>query len=66
MKKNSWDKLTRQELNCWLEENWADWLPDILMNMINDNKPHALADLKYEIKQNYKRFKAFENNKEVA
>ena len=55
MKKNTWEKVTKEEFDFWLEENWRDWLPDIFLNMINDNKPHALSDLKYEIKDNYRR-----------
>lgn len=48
------EKLTREELNYWLEDNWVDWLPDILLNMLNENKPHALVDLKQEIKDAWK------------
>jgi len=53
----SWDKITLEEFDYWLEDNWRDWFPDIVFNMINENKPHALADLKHEIKDNYEKNK---------
>lgn len=66
MPNNTWDKLTREELNYWLEDNWVDWLPDILLNMINDNKPYALADLKYEIKQAWQQSREADNEKQAS
>jgi len=52
-----WDDITKEEFNFWLEDNWRDWFPDIVFNMLNENKPHALADLKHEIKDNYEKHK---------
>ena len=31
--------------------NYTNWLPDVLRNMINENKPDALINLKKEIKK---------------
>ena len=43
--------ITKQEIGYWLEDNYTNWLPDVLRNMINENKPNALIKLKKEIKQ---------------
>ena len=53
MKINTWDKLTEYELNRWLGRDYSTWLPMLLLDMINENNPHALADLKYTIKREY-------------
>jgi len=60
------EKLTRQELNYWLEDNWVDWLPDILLNMLNENKPHALVDLKHEIKDAWKQSREADDEEKTA
>ena len=41
-------------MEYWLDDNYTNWLPDVLRNMINENKPNALIKLKKEIKQAYK------------
>ena len=46
--------ITKQEMEYWLDDNYTNWLPDVLRNMINENKPNALIKLKKEIKQAYK------------
>jgi len=43
--------ITKQEMEYWLEDNYTNWLPDVLRNMINENKPDALINLKKEIKK---------------
>ena len=43
--------ITKQEIGYWLEDNYTNWLPDVLRNMINENKPDALINLKKEIKK---------------
>jgi hypothetical protein len=46
--------ITKKEMEYWLDDNYTNWLPDVLRNMINENKPNALIKLKKEIKQAYK------------
>ena len=43
--------ITKQEMEYWLDDNYTNWLPDVLRNMINKNKPDALINLKKEIKK---------------
>ncbi len=47
--------ITKQEMKYWLgnnyTNNYTNWLPDVLRNMINENKPDALINLKKEIKK---------------
>jgi len=43
--------ITKQEMEYWLEDNYTNWLPDVLRNIINENKPDALINLKKEIKK---------------
>ena len=45
------NKITRKEMKYWLEDNYTNWLPDVLREMINENKPNALINLKKEIKK---------------
>ena len=45
--------ITKQEMEYWLEDNYTNWLPEVLRNMINENKPNALIDLQKEIKKAY-------------
>ena len=45
------EKIIKQELEYWLEDNWKNWLPDVLLSLINDDKPNALKDLRKEIKK---------------
>ena len=49
--KNNKEKITRKEMKYWLEDNYTNWLPDVLREMINENKPNALINLKKEIKK---------------
>ena len=46
--------ITKKEMEYWLEDNYTNWLPEVLRNMINKNKPNALINLKKEIKKAYK------------
>ena len=57
--KNNKEKITKKEMEYWLENNYTNWLPDVLREMINENKPNALINLKKEIK------KATEDSKEA-
>ena len=41
--------ITKQEMKYWLEDNYTNWLPEVLRNMINENKPDALIKLQKEI-----------------
>ena len=45
------NKITRKEMKYWLEDNYTNWLPNVLREMINENKPNALINLKKEIKK---------------
>ena len=45
------EKIIKQELEYWLEDNWKNWLPDVLLSLINDDNPNALKDLRKEIKK---------------
>ena len=41
--------ITKKEMEYWLEDNYTNWLPEVLRNMINENKPDALIKLQKEI-----------------
>ena len=45
--------ITKKEMEYWLEDNYTNWLPEVLRNMINENKSNALIDLQKEIKKAY-------------
>ena len=45
------EKIIKQELEYWLEDNWKNWLPDVLLSLINDDNPNALKNLRKEIKK---------------
>ena len=44
-------KISMKEMKYWLEDNYTNWLPNVLREMINENKPNALINLKKEIKK---------------
>ena len=46
--------ITKKEMKYWLDDNYQNWIADVLINLINENKPNALVELKKEIKQAYK------------
>ena len=29
--------ITKKEMEYWLEDNYTNWLPEVLRNMINEN-----------------------------
>ena len=43
--------ITKKEMEYWLDDNYTNWLPEVLRNMINENKPDALIKLQKEIKK---------------
>ena len=47
---NSWDKVTEEEFDCWLEDNWNRLTYPFFFKLINEYKTHAIPDLKHEIK----------------
>ena len=49
--KNNKEKITKKEMEYWLENNYTNWLPDVLREMINENKPNALINLKKKLKK---------------
>jgi len=53
-------KISMKEMKYWLEDNYTNWLPNVLREMINENKPNALINLKKEIK------KATKDSKEAS
>jgi hypothetical protein len=37
-------------VNYWLDDNYQTWIADILVSLVNDNNPHALLNLRKEIR----------------
>ena len=43
-------KVDKQMVNYWLDDNYQNWIADILVSLVNDNNPHALLNLRKEIR----------------
>ena len=43
-------KVDKQMVNYWLDDNYQTWIADILVSLVNDNNPHALLNLRKEIR----------------
>jgi len=43
-------KVDKQMVNYWLDDNYQTWIADILVSLVNDNSPHALLNLRKEIR----------------
>ena len=42
--------VTKEMVEYWLDDNYQNWIADILVSLANDKNPNALSDLQKEIK----------------
>ena len=42
--------VTKEMVEYWLDDNYQNWIADILVSLANDENPNALSDLQKEIK----------------
>ena len=42
--------ITKEMVEYWLDDNYQNWIADILVSLANDKNPNALSDLQKEIK----------------
>jgi len=42
--------ITKEMVGYWLDDNYQNWIADILVALANDKNPNALFDLQKEIK----------------
>ena len=42
--------ITKEMVEYWLDDNYQNWIADILVALANDKNPNALSDLQKEIK----------------
>ena len=43
-------KVDKKMVNYWLDDNYQNWIADVLVELVNDKNPRALPNLQKEIK----------------
>ena len=43
-------KVDKKMVQYWLDDNYQNWIADVLVELVNDKNPSALSNLQKEIK----------------
>ena len=49
-KRHNTQKVDKQMVNYWLDDNYQTWIADVLVELVNDKNPNALPNLQKEIR----------------